>query len=511
MAARARALVFRCGPGAGGNHSYDYRITGLFPASSSSFYGFHTIPSGAALPCDFYLHDCHFRLPAPTVVQTAPSIAQTGLMVRTRRGIRLQPQPNIPWIDGLLEQNSVVIDLPSPATSIELDLDAGHQLTIQGGVPWGPFSPPITVPAGAAPVIAFPQPASQLRISGSGFLFGVRLNGLSGSGFTSVPVLVSPVLLANTPRPPAPLSARAQSLQAGAQITTLVRPIPPNLPLGMDVFWEPALASGVTFWPSPALAPPPLEATSFQVERQTGGSGVWEAVIGGDNLALGGRSAGAPDTTVRPGVDMIQVSRVAGTAIHQHAVQLSGYLPSARRFGGIGERQTEAACSGDHGAVSRARAGCSRTPQRNVDPDRSSPPGKARNPPLRSAPDETPADQLPSAAPTGLRQGARSWRRGMTPEETSLLGSSDNAIVLHWGWHPQQRKLDTLCQAVSPFTSRRRSMKCGHSRLGDGRSDLPGVYRVTLTLQRSVRADAAQSQYLEAGYPFFIQTHTGGN
>src|SRR5947199_6064479 len=38
----------------------------------------------------------------------------------------------------------------------------------------------------------------------------------------------------------------------------------------------------------------------------------------------------------------------------------------------------------------------------------------------------------------------------------------------------------------------------------------PGFYEASVTLGRSVVADAGKGQYLVAGYPFFIQKHTGG-
>ena len=131
----------------------------------------------------------------------------------------------------------------------------------------------------------------------------------SGTGFQAVSSMVSPVVLTNTPRPAPPLDARALSLQAGAVIQTQAQAhaIPARLPLGMDVFWDPALASGVTFWPSPPPAPPPLEATSFQVERQLNAAGPWQPLIGGDNLVLGNRASVAPDTAIRSGIDLMQV------------------------------------------------------------------------------------------------------------------------------------------------------------------------------------------------------------
>jgi hypothetical protein len=497
------------------NRSYDYRVSGLFPGTSSTFYGFHTIPSGTALPCDFHLDDCHFRLPAPAVVQLAPSTVQTGLMVRTRRGILLRPQPTIPWIDGLLDVYSVVIDLPSPVTTVVLDLDPGHSLTIQGGDPWGTFTASIALASGPSPSVTFAQAVTQLRIIGSGFLFGVRLPGVSsGTGFQAASSMISPVVLTNTPRPAPPLSARAQSLQAGAHFQTQAQAsaIPARLPLGMDVFWDPALASGVTFWPSPPPAPPPIEATSFQVERQLNAAGPWQPMIGADNLVLGSRSTAAPDTTIRPGIDLMQVypeSRGPESTSTQFTYRdtfLTAVAPEKQGTatpqppppGTMVQYRVRAV-----DAVSRPSDTWTQTDSVRLE--------KHEPPPLPSAPDEIPADELTSAAPTGVYatvivKGSPS----LTADQITLLGSSDNVIVLNWGWHAKQRLIDPYAKQFRVYLASPLDELPGNLTAFTADPNTPGFYKASVTLSRSVVADAGRGQYLDAGYPFFIQTHTSG-
>ena len=491
-------------------NSYDYRITGNFPGGRQAIYGFHTIPSGTALPCDFYLRDCRFRLPAPAVVSRAPSVPQTGLRVATRRGIRLEPQPTIPWIGGLLEQYSAVIDLPLPTTSITLQLDPGHQLKVEGGVAWGPFTTPIAVPPVTQATITFPQPVTQLRISGTGFLFALASPAFTSSGGTLVPVpaIVSPVQLVNTPRPAPPLTAQAVSLQAAAHFQTAVDQIPPRHVLGIDVRWQPAMMQGLTFWPPTETVPPPLEVTSFQVERHVEPNGPWQPVIGGDNLVLGSRDEAHRDTTIRPGVDLMELYPESGGP---RSLAAQFLYRDVFMTGPEGEATPKPPAPGTMlryrvGAVDAV--GRPSTTFTQTDPVRLE---KHEPPPLPAAPDERPADALPSAAPTGVNATVLvRGGQGMTPEQIALLGSSDNVIILNWGWHAKQRALDPFAKQFRLYLASPLDEVPGKIVLATPDAARPGVFQVHLLLDRLVAANAAQGQYLNAGYPFYIETHTGG-
>ena len=492
------------------NQQYDYRITGMFRGDTpSALYGFHTIPTGTALPREFYLQDCHVRLPAPAVVRRAPGVPQTGLLAVTRRGIQLEPQPDIPWLDGMLDQYSLVIDLPAPATSVGLELESGHQLTIEGGVAWGPFTPAAPVPAGPSPAITFPQPVTQLRLSGKGFLFAIRSPASPTSGgLMAVPVVISPVHLVNTPRPAPPLSARAQNIQASVQLTTSGLSVPPRHRLGIDVGWEPAPMNGQTIWPLQEPAPPPLEVTSFQIERRTEPAGSWEPVIGGDNLVLGSRDEAHPDTTIRPCADLMSVypesrgPRGQQTAFTYRDVFMTGpegeQAPQPPAPGTMLRYRVRAV-----DATGRASATWTET-----DPVRLE---KHEPPPLPAGPDERTADELPDAAPSGVQAAVLvRGSQGMTAEETSLLGTSDNAIVLRWGWHDRQRTLDPFARQFRVYLAPPLDEIAGTITAATADPVRPGVFHAALTLVRPAGADAAKGQYLDAGYPFFVETHTGG-
>ncbi len=492
-------------------NSYDYRITGSYPGGTRAIYGFHTIPSGTALPRDFYLHDCRFRLPAPAIVSRAPSVAQTGLRVSTRRGVKLEPQPaGIPWIDGLLDQYSAVIDLPLPTTSIALSLDPGHNLKVEGGVAWGTFTAPIPVPPVSEATVTFPQPVTQLRITGMGFLFALTSPAFSSTGGTLVPVpmVVSPVPLINTPRPAPPVSAQAVSLQAGAHFQTNAFQIPPKHVLGIDVRWQAALMPGLSFWPPGETVPPPLEVTSFQVQRHVEPNGPWQPVVGGDNLVLGSRDEAVRDTTIRAGLDLMEIFPESGGP---RSVSSQFLYRDVFMTGTEGQAAPKPPAPG---TILRYRVGAVDAVGRTsatftqTDPVRLE---KHEPPPIPAAPDERPADALPSAAPTGvfatvLVRGAE----GMTPQEIALLGSSDSAIVLNWGWHAKQRALDPFAKQFRLYLAPPLDEVPGKLISATADPNHPGVYQVHLIMDRVVAPNAAQNQYLNAGYPFFISSHTGG-
>jgi hypothetical protein len=493
--------------------SYDYRLTGLFPADAARpFYGFHTVPSGTGVPAQFQLHDCHFRLAAPTSVERAPGTARDGLLTTTRRGIAVAPRSGGGWVDTLIAHHSLVVDLPAPATKIALELEPGHAFKVAGGDPWGPFGAETAVPAGPDPVLSFAQPISQLRLTGAGFLFAVRPLVDTPGAIVPIVAVLSGTRLVDTPRPPPPLAVTATNLQTVAQLTTAndSRPPPRNL-LGIHLRWQPAPAAELAAWPTQAGAPPPLDATMFQAERRIEPAGAWQPLLGGDNLLLGDRADGESDRTVRPGIDLME--------LYPEEAPPGGGTRFAYRDVFLGESTEE--------------AGVRRTPQppppgtmlryrmRTVDlvgrpsagwtesdPVRLE---KHEPPPLPAAADDRPADQLDEAAATGVT--ARVLVRGapsMSAEDAALLGDSDNVIVLRWGWHAKQRRLDPHATQFRLYLGPALDEVPGAIVSATPVTGRPGMFSVTLTLDRPVVPDAAKGLYLDAGYPFFIDGHGGG-
>jgi hypothetical protein len=254
--------------------TYEYRITGYFPAEdiNDKVYGFHSVPAGTPLPAEFFLHDLRLRRPEPVAVARAPGTPSTGLVRITRRGIPLRPKQNPWWVMiPPLDDNSLVVDFPSPVSSIILELHQQHDLRFTARGFGGLATAQQPVPAGERPRLNFPFPARQLRLQGKGFLFAIRIpSGREGLQPRSVVLL--PTLLKDTPRPPPPVSASVRNLQE-AQPTPLPNDIPANTApsrpaLGFEVKWRPALRDGLVIWPPDADAAPPMDAALFQIEHR---------------------------------------------------------------------------------------------------------------------------------------------------------------------------------------------------------------------------------------------------
>lgn len=254
--------------------TYEYRITGFFPAEDvkDKVYGFHSIPSQTLLPAEFMLHDLRLRAPEPVAIQRSPDTADSGPIQISRRGIAIRPRQNFLWtLIPSLDDNSLVIDFPSPVTSVVFELHTEHQIAWTahgfGGLTLGPDP----MPPGERPQLSFPFPVRQVRLRGKGFLFAIRVPA-GVEGLQPLSVVLPPVLLKNTPRPPAPVTASISNLQQ-PQPQPVANNIPPATParrpaLGFEVTWRPALRDGIDVWPPDADAAPPLDAALFQIEHR---------------------------------------------------------------------------------------------------------------------------------------------------------------------------------------------------------------------------------------------------
>ena len=130
-------------------------------------------------------------------------------------------------------------------------------------------------------------------------------------------------------------------------------------------------------------------------------------------------------------------------------------------------------------------------------------------PPVPAGPDVPHAPALP--APQGVQ--ARVLVRSapdLTPEDRATLGSDDNAIVLAWGWRQEQRDQDAFAREFRVYLAEK-PLDSVVGEVTDVLPVSPGIYDVSLSLQRSVEADAARHLQLRAGYPFFIAGHSAGS
>lgn len=488
---------------------YDYRVSATFPAAGlhDDFHSFHTLPSETVLPAHVHLGRAQVRLPAPVTVQRAPGTPLGAPLVLTRRGIPIGDSSSLPWFGFGLEDASIVIDFPEPTSVVTLELEEGHALRFASGDEWTTMSALTPVPPGARPVLTLPAPATQLRLHGRGFLFAFSTRDDAQTPTVVVGTALD-VLFANTPRPDPPVLVRAATLQRGASLSPSAAAVRPRHELGIDVRWQPAPKPGVPVWPQDLESASPLDATVFQIERRREPDGPWTPVLPGRNLTLGSRDDSSRDRPrIHHGANVADVfAEVAPASLFDTEFT---YRDVFLADTGTGERDTP-----PPGSLLRYRVraldivGRPSNDWRESNVERLE---KHEAPPLPAAPDETPADDPAKTGPTGLV--ADVLVRGaadLTDDDRAILGSSQNAIVLRWGWHDTQRAQDphatefrvyvaspldhvpATLDAVTPDPAR------------------PGRYTARLTLSRAVRADAASGLYLEAGTPFFIEGHTGG-
>jgi hypothetical protein len=485
---------------------YDYRITGRFPAIevASRWYGFHALPAGTALPSEFYLHDCMLRLAQPTSVGRSPVVDESGTLLASRRGIALAAQDNVGWSGIGIEDASLVIDFGTPSDVIVLDLAPGHTLRYQAGDAWSPLPALAQVPPGPRAVLTFPSPVTHLRLFGEGFLFGFRFVDAvfsDADGMLALRTTVLGVPFADAARPEPPTSLTARNLQAPP--TTMPAP---RQQLGIALTWTPAPVAGLPFWPSNAGAVP-LDATTFQIERRIEPNVDWAPVLGERNRLLGTSDADVADQEVRAGADLMQIvpeeaaPGISSNTKRYQDVFLVGDASGKRAVPPLGSMLAYRIRAVD--VVARpSNAWTLAAPVRLE---------KHEPPPLPAAPEEVPADELLKPAPTGVTAHAIvQGDPSLTEADRALLGSSQNVVVLRWGWHSRERALDPYANQFRIYLARPLDGIDGELTTVTDLSGQPGVYVATIELERPISANAARGLYLDAGTPFFIEAHQAG-
>jgi len=489
--------------------TYEYRVSATYPAADvlDRQHGFATVPSGTHLPVDFCVGGVRMRLPQPVPVTLDPGTPEDGLVRVTRRGITLDPTRETFWLHPGLEEWSLVVDLPAPASAAVLELAPGHDLVFAAGPSTGPFATTDPVPPGPRPRLDLHAPADQLRLRGKGFLLALRPSTVAEGDKTEVSVVLPPVTLVDTPLPAAPVSAEATNLQQPTPPPA--DPMPADQPLprhgsGFTVRWRPTPAFGLTSWQADADEAPPLDATIFQVERRLEPSGPWEPVLADENWTLGDRDGQVRDPALPPGSELLAAyPDVAG---HPSGGTLDFSLVDT-----FGDDATTAAPA--PGTLHRYRV-------RAVDAvGRPSPDWRESDavrlekhvpPPVPVGPhdlgDVGPHDPVGVQARVLVRDGP-----DLAPAEVALLGSHDTALVLRWGWHDTQREQDPFATEfrvyVAPPLDAVDGTVTGVTVLTTG---LTTSYLVDLQLDREVRADLSAGLRLDAGHPFLIRSHTAG-
>jgi hypothetical protein len=248
----------------------------------------------------------------------------------------------------------------------------------------------------------------------------------------------------------------------------------------------------------------------FQVERRLEPNGPFTPVLAGeDNAMFGSRDEPLPDRTIRPGVDLMEVypeearPRLGSDQFSYQDV-----------FRAPDETNPSRRDPPPPGSVLRYRVrtldviGRPSLQWRESDTARLE---KHDPPPLPAAYDSTPADQFTKPGPTGVY--ARILVRGsseLTPEEATLLGTSDNAILLRWGWRAEERTQDPFAKQFRVYLSPTFDLIPSEILSVADAAGVPGDWKLQVRVPQALNANAAAGLFLNAGYPFFIVEHTDG-
>jgi hypothetical protein len=484
--------------------TYEYRLSATFPDEDvrDPNHGFATVPSATLLPADFTLGGVRLRLPRPVAAGLSPGTPAAGAVRITRRGIPLDPQREPFWLTPSLDDWSLVVDFPSPVDSVLLELAEGHDLVFAAGAANAPFPLTAPVPAGTVPRLVFGSPADQLRLRGRGFLHALRASTANHDP-VELSTVLAPIRLADTPLPAAPVSASATSLQTAQPPPVDMVPasdVAARHALGFTVSWRPTPAFGLAGWTADAEAAPPLDATIFQVERREEPSGAWTPVLGEENWTLGDRDGAVRDLQLAPGSELMHA--FPESASQPGGGDLDLVLVDAFAADAVGVPEPGALVRyrvRAIDAVGRPSPNWTETAPVRLE--------KHVPPPLPVGPEAAAADLAGVQVRVLVRDAP-----DLTASEQALLGTGDNAIVLRWGWHAEQRDQDPLAREFRVYAAPPMDAVEGQvlavTTTATGRVT---SYEVDLQLDRPVRTDAAAGLRLDAGHPFLIRSHTAGS
>lgn len=508
---------FDAGSGLNPGQSYDYRITARFRRRDleERFVGFHTVPTDTTLPPAFHLGPVYCTTNQRLQVGVFPALPDGVLEHPCRRGIAL---------DGRLD-----LHFPTPVQQVVLELEPGFGQNLgykATTTDWifglGGTTFQDAVPAAPRVTLSFPEPVDRVRLEGRGFLYGLRLPTVPASGdpedLLPLSVVVRFVGYAPTAPPPAPpvlaTSALQKALAAGTPESAVENP-PRSLGFRLD-WLPPALtATGTLPWPEDLEAAPPFEQAAFEIERRRVDTGEPFGPLDAPQANLpttrfvANRTARPAPRRLSSGVDLLRAfpESVIPTPPVPAWMGVDDVLTSHAKPEGpppgsehqyriwsldpLGRRSP----SPTVGTVERLEKHLP-PPQPVTAPDPEPPAGGEPLPPR----------------PRGVR--ARVLLAGdpeLTAEDQARLGTSDNAIVLEWGWRQEQRDHDPYAREFRVYLQ-----DDPPDRLAGSLSGAPVVVgdnlRMAATLARGVAADALAGLWIRSGgYPFRVVGNTAGS
>jgi hypothetical protein len=501
--------------------SYEYRITGRFRAEdlTDTIYDVHRVPASTPLPAAFFIRDLNLRFQTPVQVVFDPPPATTALHAASRRGIRIDTSGyDSSWFLPFLGW-SAIIGLPRPVTRIVLEVAPGHSFTYAAGLPWSFGSqPPTPLPAGPVVVLTFPSPVMELRLAGTGTLYAVRVPS-GQTGIVELHAYTGPIQYAAQPLPLAPPVFTAYNLQQPPTILTgpinESTPVPPRPPVGFKLNWLPPATGGLSVWPEDLGSAPPLDTLAYKIQHRPATPpstfGPWQPIAGDDNITVGSRDDSAPTVRLEMGCDLDALfpakrPRGPGAGFALHLSDVFGEKDPAtgkvlRPEPPLGSYHQYRIQSMD--AVGRVSAGTKLSNIARLE--------KHVPPPL-------PVGHQPEApldinghltAPPGPRARAIiAGAPGLTPEDITLLGPHQNAVLLEWGWRQTERDLDPTTAEFRVYSSVPLDVVEG---VVNAVASAAPYWRLWLTTNIALVKDELGGQWITSnGYPFQVVHNDAG-
>jgi hypothetical protein len=488
--------------------AYDYRITGRFRRHDvdERVHGFHSVPRGTTLPTAFALGPVALRTREPTSVQQIPEPGEAAFSATGRKGIALSGE------------DFLTLSFPTPVTRVALELAPGAALSWKAATT--DFLPGLTfstfggdLPDEGHVTIETPDPVDTIVLSGTGLLCGIREvltpPGADPSEVVSRSLVLHGVVFAETSAPdPPPFLGTVNLQEPLVPADPTSGPPPPPASLGFRLSWlppPPAGAQGPIPWPPDLAAFPPFDVLGFRVERRrvdSGGPFEELAAEGQSTLVFGSRGGHRDPPPLGYGVDLETVfpDDPPPSPPLSPLMSLDDALVTAHGDGpppgsthqyrifsvdAIGRSSTSACL----GSVVRL--------EKHLPP-----------PQPVGSPEPPPAGAI---APSGVRARALlADDPSLVPDDRDLLGASENAVVLEWGWTQAERDADphatefrVYWQPLAPDLV---------SGVVSGPPSLVGaVFELPATFDRPLEADAMRGRYLALpDYPFKVASHTGG-
>ncbi len=479
--------------------AYDYRVTGRFRRRDvdEQFAGFHTVPIGATVPNSFAMGTTSLLTPSPSIVAMLPEPAGAALDATGRKGIALTGDP------------CLTLSFARPVTNVVLDLAPGALLRWAArtteflpGLPFTLFGD--TLPPGERGVISTPQAVDTIVMSGEGFLFGIRsvTPGVEPDEVVALSEVLHNVVFADSPAPAAPPSVTSANLQEPIVPTDPgTRPEPPRA-LGFEVRWEPAPPPGnaPVAWPGDLDAAPPFEALGFRIERRRVDDG--GPFVPFDHLVFGSRGASRTPPVLRPGADVLAAFPESAPPIAPVTTTMSfeDVLVDAKHRGpppGSTHQYRISAVD----PIGRPSPTATTGPVVRLE--------KHRPPPQPVGPATPPA--AGAIGPPGVRsRSLQSSDPDLDPEERTLLGPSQNAVVVEWGWTDQERDADPHATEFRVYWQPLPPDMITGETTGP-LAVVNGLFELTATLDRPIDADAMTGRYLPLpDHPFRVAGHSAG-